>query len=135
VSLNPRPKSKTADVVLLYNGAEVVRRPWRMFATNMAAPPPTSGPAPTGFFGLIPFAPASDPAADQSLRRFLATVGREPGTLEVRVVGDAGEVFGDANYPVGASTPITDQSQVDAALAKVRAAAKTHTQCQAVKPG
>src|SRR5262249_12446614 len=90
VGLQPPPAAKTADVMLLLDGVEVARRPWRMFAERMAAPAkPPGGAAPAFFVGVVPFV-ATDEAADAGLRRLLAQIGQHPASLEVRIVGDTG---------------------------------------------
>ena len=124
------PKARTADIVVLFNGAEVARRPWRMYAQNMAAMAQNADPArrPAGFFGVIPIQ-ATDAAADAPLRRLLGTVGDAPGTLQVRIVGDDGSVLADASYDV-ANPPIHDQALVSAAVQRAQALAKTPSQCR-----
>jgi hypothetical protein len=126
------PKAKTADIVLLVGGAEVARRPWRMYAQNMAALSQNTDPArrPAGFFGVIPFQATNDPS-DAGLRRLLGTVGNQPATVDVRIVGDDGSVLADGSYDV-ANAPIHDQALVSAAVQRAQALARTPTQCRKV---
>jgi hypothetical protein len=130
ISLTPMPTAATADIVLLVNGVEKTRRPWRMYAQNIATL--RSAPEdkrPVGFVGVIPFSPV--PAgADDGLHSLLASVGdASGGTIEVRIVGDDGVVLAAATYTM-ADPPVRDRSLVLAALRQALALAKTPTQCQ-----
>lgn len=132
VGLQPPPAAKAADIVLLLDGAEVARRPWRMYAQNRAALA-SAEKKPVAFSGVIPFVPESAPA-DDGLRRLLARAGERGGTLVVRIVGDDGTVIEEASYELG-SSPIRDPAVVGAALAAVQTMAKTPAaSCHKISP-
>jgi hypothetical protein len=103
-----------------------------MYAQNMAALSQNTDPArrPAGFFGVIPFQATNDPS-DAGLRRLLGTVGNQPATVDVRIVGDDGSVLADGSYDV-ANAPIHDQALVSAAVQRAQALARTPTQCRKV---
>ena len=68
VSLQPaQPTAKTAEIVLLLNGVELARRPWRGYVQNMAALA-NAQRRPDAFFGIVPFFPTQD-ATDAGLRQ------------------------------------------------------------------
>jgi hypothetical protein len=118
--------------VLLFNGQEMVRRPWRMFAQNMGQQSPDLAQRPVAFTGIVPTSPELGPV-DDGLRKLLATIGHTPGTLEVKIVGDDASVIADGSYDVSQS-PIGDAAVVGAALQQAEAAAKTPTACRKVGP-
>lgn len=112
-SLDPRPKSKTASIVILADGVEAVRRHWRMYAQTMAAPepPPPSGGRAVAFTGSIPFPLRSENAVpDPKLVALFAAIGDgRVKQLEVRVEGDDGSVMSRAAYPITpADLPTTE---------------------------
>jgi hypothetical protein len=130
VSAAAAPAATTADIVLLVNGIEKVRRPWRLYTQNMAAlrsAPP--GKRPVGIIGVVPFSPVSS-SADDGLRLLLAGVGQASAApLEVRVMGGDGAVLADATYST-TDPQVRDRALVLAALQQALALAKTPTQCQ-----
>lgn len=134
IDLHSTSDAKTADIVLHLDGVEVARRPWRMFAQRMATRPTVPGSEAMGFVGVVPFIPADDSAAEPALRRMLATIGSHRATLDVQVVGDTGAVLVEGTYDIDPSTPVNDPPRVSAALQQAQAAARTPTQCRAIKP-
>jgi hypothetical protein len=93
VGMSPPPTAKAVDIVLLQNGTEKVRRPWRLYAQsiNGAMNAPNH---PVAVVGIIPFPAENDPA----LTSVLATVGDPGSALEVQLVGDNGVVIDRSTF-------------------------------------
>jgi hypothetical protein len=134
------PKAKTAAIVLIADGVEAARRPWRMYASQLAsleravaAAPP--GSRPVGFFGLIP-APlrADDGTPDPQLERLFTAIGEgKVHRLEVRVDGDDGGVIEQATFDLS-SAEIRDAAKVGAALSQAQALAQAPEHCRPPPP-
>lgn len=102
--LNPPPKAKSASIVLIADGVEAARRPWRMYAQRAAADPSApKGAQPVAFVGTVPFPlRRQDGSADPELEPLFRAVGA--GTvkrLEVKVEGDDGSTISDATFSLG----------------------------------
>ncbi len=128
LGLTPPPAAKTADIVLLLNGVEKARRPWRAYAQQMAALANAPQKKVVGMFGIIPF---NRTAEDAGLTDFLTGLGAPGATMTVRVVGDDGSILQEASLPV-ADPPVRSQVAVDAALNDALTKAKTPTTCQTI---
>jgi hypothetical protein len=128
VATKPPPTAKAADIVLSLNGAEIVRRPWRLYARSRAAGDPSKQAV--AFAGQIPFFPSEPPASsDAQLAALLSAFGQDGKVLGVRIVGDDGSVLGEASYPIDQST-VHSKLAIDPLLAEAEAKAKTPSQCR-----
>jgi hypothetical protein len=129
VALQPPPTAMSAEVLLLLGGVEIARQAWQGYTRTPETPPDAQGRRPRAFSGVIPFE-APEGVGQAGLRRLLASVGQQPGSLEVKVVGDDGSVIGDATYEL-APSPIGDKATVGTTLAQAQAAAKSPaTECR-----
>ena len=117
VEMDPPPSAKSASIVLLADGVEASRRPWRLYADRFkpAADAP-SGARSVTFAGLIPFPQTSeDGTPDPRLVSLFAAIGDgRVRTLEARVEGDDGSVLSHATYDLS-SAEIRNEAVVTAA--------------------
>ncbi len=118
VNLDPPPTSKAASIVILADGVEAARRPWRMYAQRLASPDkiPDAG-KPAAFVGIVPFPLRSEDATpDPQLAALFAAIGDgRVKQLEIRVQGDDGVLLSHATYAIAPADIPTAQS-VQAAL-------------------
>ena len=135
-SLSPPPKAKSASIVVLADGVEAARLPWRLFSDRRAA----SGSIPAGaqavgFYGVIPFSRTDLTEAPTSLVELYARIGDGSARrVEVRVVGDDGSVLSKASYALQPAA-VNDTRAIAAALAAARARAAGPSHCaQAPQP-
>ena len=135
-----RPKAKSASIVLTADGAEAARRPWRMYASQMAALDQTLANAPPGsrrvaFFGAVPFPlRGPDGTPDPNLERlFTAIGGGKVRQLVVRVEGDDGSVIEQAAFDLSA-VEIRDSGKVLAALRQAQALSQAPDHCRVAPP-
>jgi hypothetical protein len=115
---DPPPTAKTASIVLLADGVEAVRRPWRLYAerrAHMGDVP--AGAKPVAFYGAIPFVlRAQDGSVDPQLAALFAAIGDgKVKQIEVKVEGDDGSIIGRAVYSLS-PVSVRDPSLVAAAL-------------------
>jgi hypothetical protein len=127
---DPAPSAKAASIVLIADGVEAVRRPWRMYAQRRSQDADVpAGAKPVAFFGAIPFPlRAQNGDADPQMAALFAAIGEgKVRQLEVKVEGDDGTIIGQAKYALSPS-PVRDQALVSAALrdAEAKAAAPGH---------
>ena len=130
-SLDPPTTSKAASIVLLADGVEATRRPWRMYAQRLASPDSKlpSGTSPVAFVGIVPFPLRSqDGSADPQLAALFAAIGDgRVKQLEVRVEGDDGVLISHGVFSIS-SQDIRNGDLATAALrdAEAKLAAPGH---------
>ncbi len=117
-SVDPKPTSKAASIVILADGVEAVRRPWRLYSQRLEslgqAPP---GSRPVAFVGMVPFPLYSESgSADPQLAALYAAIGDgRVRRLDVRVEGDDGVMLSHASFALS-SQDIRNADRVAAAL-------------------
>ena len=131
-----RPKASSAAIALIADGVEAARRPWRMYASQMAsleqalatAPP---GRRPVGFFGVVPFSMRGvDGAPDPNLERLFTAIGAgKVRQLTVRVEGDDGSVIEQAVFDLSPAE-IRDNGKVLAALHQAETLSRAPDHCR-----
>jgi hypothetical protein len=132
----PRPTAKTATIVLAADGVEADRRPWQLYAKQLAsldqAPP---GRKPVAFAGAIPFPlRGPDGGADPKLQQLFSTIGAgKVRRLEMRAEGDDGSLLSRGEFDL-TSNDIRDTGKVAAALQDALAKAKAPDHCAPPPP-
>jgi hypothetical protein len=124
-SMTPPPSADAADIVLSLNGVEKARRPWSLYAQQIADFR-SSPKHQASLLGIIPFSPSPD---DRGLNELLAAVGRPGTVIEVRVMGDDGSILQTGSFAVE-SPAVNTKARIDAALDEALTKAKAPTSCQ-----
>ena len=130
VDLQAPPRSKSASIVLLADGVEIRRRPWRLYADRGHAPAAAPNRRPVAFAGSVPF-PLREQGGglDPQLQTLFARIGDgQVARLEVRVEGDDGARIGQAGYDLR-STPLRDPALIAAAARRAADAARSPGHC------
>jgi hypothetical protein len=132
--LDPPPTSKTAAVVVLADGVEAARRPWKLYAEDRQAAL-KSGQKGVAFVGVVPFALRDgDGRLDPGLEQLLARIGDgRVRQVEVRVEGDDGVLIGHAAYAL-TPAPVRDEALFAAALRKAEAEGASPGHCAPKQP-
>lgn len=136
VSAQPPPAATQAEIVLLADGREAARRPWKLYAQQRAAlGAAPAGGKPVAFVGIVPFPLRTETGEIQpEMAALFAAVGDgRVKSIEVRVVGNDGSVLGRA-VRVLEPAAIRDPVQVGAALRAAEAMAAAPGHCAKAGP-
>lgn len=138
VSTDPPPPANHAEIILLADGREITRRPWRLYAQQKAALATRTGkPPPIAFVGIVPFAALGDDGRlDEALAGLFARIGDSKiERIEVKIAGDDGSVLGQGVYDLRPRS-VDNIDVVTTALhgAEALAAAPGHCAAPADKP-
>ena len=133
VSLDPPPPTPTATIVLLLDGVEKTRRPWRLFSQPRSPPP--VGATKATLFGVVPFNPhGADGTPDLGLASLLDAVGNgSASTLEVRLVGARGRTINTNTFDL-ANPPVRNPGRLAADLKSALDKAADPTHCAGQRP-
>jgi hypothetical protein len=134
VSFNPPLPTPTASILLLVDGVEKTRRPWRMFETAMTQIS-NGGPVPTAVGGVIPFnANLPEGAPDTGLASLIDGIGSgSVQSLELRLIGAKGRIINNRTYDLS-DPPVFKPGALDQVMKDALAKARAPDHC-AAPPG
>jgi hypothetical protein len=134
VSFNPPLPTPTAAILLMADGVEKSRRPWRMFETAMTQIS-NGGPVPTAVGGVIPFnANLPEGGPDTGLASLIDGMGSgSVQSLELRLIGAKGRIINNRIYDLS-DPPVFKPGALDPAMKDALAKASAPDHC-AKPPG
>lgn len=129
IPFNPPPPTPTASILLVADGVEKARRPWRMFETAMTQVS-HGGRTPVALGGVIPFNPSlSEGVPDTGLASLEDGMGAgSVHSLEIRLIGAKGRAINTQAYDLS-DPPVFKPGVLDQLMKEALAKAEAPGHC------
>ncbi len=129
VPFDPPPPTPTASILLVGDGVEKTRRPWRMFESAMTRLS-NGGPTPIAVGGVIPFSPQlPEGAPDTGLTSLMDGMGAgSVRSLELRLIGAKGRTINTQTYDLS-DPPVFKPGALDQVMKEALAKAEAPGHC------